>query len=159
MRVRLAEEQFFCYFSQDARQQPVQCELTERAAYEAQFRSAEHKLYQDAAQEKLNMEAAVGQQFLVLRQELQEAEQEYAQHIRQEARRFAGTRAEFAEELQYHRTAQAQAQSLLTSETERERVHHSNALEEQSTRRHDALNLVTHTKRPRSDTFHIARYL
>ena len=66
--------------------------MMERAAYEAQFRSAEHRFYQNAAQERLNVEAAVGQQFLALWQELQEAKQEYTQNLRLEARRLADER-------------------------------------------------------------------
>ena len=82
----------------------------------------------------------MGQRYLALRQELQEAEQEYTQNIRHEARRFADeTRAEFAEGLQYHQTALAQAESLLAAE----RVHHRDALQEQSTRWQDAFTMVT----------------
>ena len=86
------------------------------------------------------MEAAAGQQFLALRLELQEAEKEHTNHVRQEARRFAeGTRAEYAEELHHHQIAQAQAQSLLAAE----RQHHNAALEEQSARWQNALDLAT----------------
>ena len=56
VRARFAEEQFFCHFSQEASQQVVQWEMTERAAYEAQFRFIEHKFYQNVARERLNME-------------------------------------------------------------------------------------------------------
>ena len=60
----------------------------------------------------MKFEATVGQQFLVLRQELQTAEQEYGATIRQEARRFTEeTRAENEEEPQRHTTSSAQAQS------------------------------------------------
>ena len=63
------------------------------------------------------MEAAVGQQFLALRQELQQTEEEHTVFVRQEARRFAkGTRAEYAEEVHHHQIAQVQAQSLLAAE-------------------------------------------
>ena len=105
--------------------------MLERAAYEASLGLLSTD-YQNTTQERLNMEAAVGQQYLALRQELQKAEQEYTQNLRQEARQFAdGIRAEFAEEFQ--------AQSLLAAEG----VHHQDTLEEQSTRWQDAPSLVT----------------
>ena len=86
------------------------------------------------------MEAVVGQQYLALRQELQEAEQEHTQTIRQEARRSAeGTGAEYAEELQYHQTRTAHSQAFLAAE----RRHHNDALEEQAARWQNALDLVT----------------
>ena len=111
MRARLAEEQFFYHLSQETRQQAYQWEASERTAYDAHFRSAAHRLFQNVAQERLNMEATVGQQCLALHQELQEAEQDCTQNIRHEARRFADeTPAKFTKELQYHQTAQTQAQ-------------------------------------------------
>ena len=101
MQARFAEEQFFFHVSQEARQQAYQWEMSEKAPYETRFRSAEYRLCQNTAQERLNMEAAVGQQYLVLRQELQEAEQKYTENIRQEARRFADrARAEVADSMQ-----------------------------------------------------------
>ena len=94
MRARLAEERFFYHFSQEAQQQARMWEHVEQTAYEAQVRHYEHRVYQEAAQERLNMEAAAGQRFLALSQELQQAEEERTHHLRQEARRFAeGTRA------------------------------------------------------------------
>ena len=63
----------------------------------------------------------LAQQFLALRQELQQAEEEHTALVRQEARRFAeDARAEYAEEVHHHQIAQAQAQSLLAAE----RQHH-----------------------------------
>ena len=86
------------------------------------------------------MEAAVGQQYLALRQELQQAEEERTAFVRQEARRFAeGTRAEFAEEVHHHQIAQAQAQSLLAAE----RQHHEAVIEEQADRWQNDMDLVT----------------
>ena len=108
--------------------------------YDATFRSAESRHFQNVVQERLNLEAATGQHFVVLRQNLQTAEQEYGATICQEARQFtAAIRAEYEEELQHHMTSNAQAQSLLAAE----RRHHNKALEEQANRWQTALDLVT----------------
>ena len=140
MRARLAEEQFFYHFSHEAQQQASMWEHVQQRVYQAQVKNFEDRVYQEATQERLNMEAAVGQQFLALRQELQQAEEEHTHHLRQEARRFAdGTRAEFVEVVHHHQIAQAQAQSLLAAE----RQHHNATLEEQSTRWQEALDIVT----------------
>ena len=137
VRARLAEEQFFYLFSHEAQQQARMWEHVEQRVYQAQVNN---RVLQEAAQERLNMEAAVGQQFLASRQELQQAEEEHTHQLRLEARQFAdGTRAELAEEVHHHQIAQAQAQSLLAAE----RQHHSAALEEQSTRWQEALDMVT----------------
>ena len=71
LQAQLAEKRFFFHFSQEARHQAYQWEMPERAAYDARFRSAE------STQERLNMESTVGHHVLVLRQELQTAEQEH----------------------------------------------------------------------------------
>ena len=121
MRARLGEEQSFYHFSCETQQQTHAWEHAQRNSYHAQLRNYEHRVYEEACQERLNMEAVVGQQFLVLRQELQQTEEEYTASVLQEARRFAeGTRAEYAEEAHHHQVAQAQAQSLLAAE----RQHH-----------------------------------
>ena len=70
MRARLAEEQVFYHFSQEAQQQARAWEHVERNSYHAQLRNYEHRVCQEASQKRLNMEAAVGQQFLAFRQEL-----------------------------------------------------------------------------------------
>ena len=140
MRARLGEEQLFYHFSKEAQQQTRAWEHAERNSYHAQLRNYEHRVYQEASQERLNVEAAVGQTYLVLRQELQQAEKEHTVFVRQEARRFAeGARAEFAEEVHHHQIAQAQAQSLLAAE----RQHHEAVIEEQADRWQDAMDLVT----------------
>ena len=108
MRARLAEVRMW--------------EDVEQRAYQAQVNNFDHRVYQETARERLNVEAAVGQQFLALRQEFQQAEEE---HIAEEVRR--------------HQIALAQAQSLLAAE----RQHHNAALEEQSTRWQEALDMVT----------------
>ena len=134
MRARLAEEHFFYFFyhfSQETQQQAQMWENAKRESYQAQCGNFEHQIYQETAQERLNVEAAAGQHVHALRQELQEAEEEHTHHLRQEARRFAeGNRAEYAAELHHHQIAQTQAQSLLAAE----RQDHTTALEEQSTR-------------------------
>ena len=136
MRARLAEEQFFYHFSHEAQQQARMWEHVEQASYQAQFRNYEHRVYQEAAQETLNMEAAAGQQFLASRQEPQQAEEEHTHHLCQEARRFADGPEP---NLPRRRVTQAQAQYFLAAE----RQHHRAALEEQSTRWQEALDLVT----------------
>ena len=58
MRARLAEKHFLYYFSQETQQQARMWENAERAFYQTQCRNFEHRMYQEAAQEKLTVEAA-----------------------------------------------------------------------------------------------------
>ena len=70
IQAQLADEQFSCHFSSEARQQAYQWEMSERAAYDARLRSAESRFCQQVAQDRLNLETTTGQKFVTLRQGL-----------------------------------------------------------------------------------------
>ena len=97
----------------------------------------EARFCQQAAQDRLNLEAKAGHQFVVFTQELQETEQIYGPTtVRPEAGGFTdATRAEYDEEFQCHMTSDAQNQSLLAVE----RRHYNEALEQQANRCQTAL--------------------
>ena len=52
MRARLAEEQFFCHFSHETQQQARMWEHVEQRACQTQANNFEHRVLQEAAQEK-----------------------------------------------------------------------------------------------------------
>ena len=122
MRARLAEEQFFYHFSQEARRKAVQWEMTERAAYEALFRSAEHRLFHNAAQESAQHGSCRGSAVSWLYGKSSRNPNKNTLRISVWKQDGLPKRPEpnLPRSSQCHQTAQAQAQSLLAAE----RVHH-----------------------------------
>ena len=119
-----------------AQQDLQRWEVQERATCEARLRTAEHQLFQEAAQAHHQTEAASLRYFHHLRAEIQEAETSYRTSVQQEAEVFT---QKWREEVQYHANSSAQAQSVLSAE----RQHHQRDLKEQAERWQASLDMVT----------------
>ena len=113
--------------NQQARQAFERHVRQEQACYDARFRTLQHEVLQHAAQEREAESQRLLRSEEELSRELGEAEQTYFAMIRREAEAFAH---DLREEVQYHMTSNAQAQSVLA----RERQLFQENLDEQMTR-------------------------
>ena len=136
LRQELQELQFAEALTLQAQQDLQRWEVQERATCEARLRTAEHQLYQEAAQAHHQTEAASLRYFHHLRAEIQEAETSYRTSVQQETEVFT---LKWREEVQYHANSSAQAQSVLSAE----RQQHQRDLKEQAERWQASLDIVT----------------
>ena len=100
------------------------------------MQTAESNIAQAAIAKLLTIEEEAIQHHQHLRQNLAQAEHSYRATVQQEARIYS---EELHQELLYHQTAQAQAESLLAAE--RQRAEHT--LREQADQRQSALRKVS----------------
>ena len=136
LRRELEEIQFEEEISLQARQHMQHWEQEEAAAFTVRVQAAESNIAQAATHRLLLMEEEAIQHHQHLRQSLTQAEHSYRTTVQQEARIYS---EELHQELQYHQTAQAQAESLLAAE--RQRAEHT--LHEQATQWQSALRNVS----------------
>ena len=111
-------------------------ENQQREAFATRLRIAEHHMWQEVSQRNHAVEVAALQNNQRLRVELEEAETAYRQGIHQEAEAFA---QRLRQEVDYHATSSAQAQSLLSAE----RQQYDKDLKEQAERWQQSLDMVT----------------
>ena len=116
LRRELEEIQFEEEISLQARQHLQHWEQEEAAAFTVRVQAAESNIAQAGIARLLTMEEEAIQHHQHLRQSLAQAEQSYRVTVQQEARIYS---EELHQELQYHQTAQAQAESLLAAERQR----------------------------------------
>ena len=126
LRRELEEIQFEEEIFLQTRQHIQHWEHEEAAAFTARVQAAESNIAQAATYRLLLMEEEAIQHHQHLRQNLTQAEHSYRTTVQQEAWTYS---EELHQELQYHQTAQAQAESLLAAE--RQRAEHT--LREQAT--------------------------
>ena len=93
-------------------------------------------MHQHFAQQELNQEALSLRYFRDLEVELEQAEGAYRAQVQQEARAFA---QDLHQELNYHMTSNAQAQSLLSAE----RALHEETLDNHTVRWQQVLDMTT----------------
>ena len=116
LRRELEEIQFEEEISLQARQHLQHWEQEEAAAFTVRVQAAESNIAQAATARLLVMEEEAIHHHQHLRQSLAQAEHSYRATVQQEARIYS---EELHQELQYHQTAQAQAESLLAAERQR----------------------------------------
>ena len=116
LRRELEEIQFEEEISLQARQHMQHWEQEEAAAFTVRVQAAESNIAQTATHRLLLMEEEAIQHHQHLRQSLTQAEHSYRATVQQEARIYS---EELHQELHYHQTAQAQAESLLAAERQR----------------------------------------
>ena len=136
LRRELEEIQFEEEISLQARQHLQHWEQEEAAAFTVRVQAAESNIAQAATLRLLTMEEEAIQHHQHLRQSLTQAGHSYRTTVQQEARIYS---EELHQELQYHQTAQAQAESLLAAE--RQRAEHT--LLEQANQWQSALRNVS----------------
>ena len=136
LRAELEEIQFEEEISLQARQYIQHWEQEEAAAFTVRVQAAESNIAQAATHRLLTMEEEAIQHHQHLRQSLTQAEHSYRATVQHEARIYS---EELHQELLYHQTAQAQAESLLAAE--RQRAEHT--LQEQANQWQSALRNVS----------------
>ena len=136
LRDKFVELHFARFMSQQARQELQTWEAQQRELYETRFRSLEYELHQHFAQTQLNQETLSVRYFRDLQAELEEAEGAYRETVQREARTFAQG---LHQELNYHMTSHAQAQSWLSAE----RVLHEESLDNHTARWQQVLDMTT----------------
>ena len=132
----LVELHFAHYMSRQAQAELQTWEEQQRELYETRFRALGHEMHQHFAQQELNQEALSLRYFRDLEVELEQAEAAHRAMVQQEARAFA---QDLHQELDYHMTSNAQAQSLLTAE----RALHEESLDSHTARWQQALDMTT----------------
>ena len=132
----LQEIHFAQALSLQAQQEMQYWENQQRETFATRLRIAEHQMWQEVSQRNHAVEVAALQHNQRLRIELEEAETSYRQGIHQEAEAFA---QRLRQEVEYHSTSSAQAQSLLSAE----RQQYDKDLKEQAERWQQSLDMVT----------------
>ena len=132
----LQEIHFAQALSLQAQQEMYHWENQQREAFATRLRIAEHQMWQEVSQRNHAVEVAALQNHQRLRIELEEAETSYRHGIHQEAEAFA---QRLRQEVEYHSTSSAQAQSLLSAE----RQQYDKDLKEQAERWQQSLDMVT----------------
>ena len=135
LRRELGGIQFEEELSLQAQQHLNHWEQEEAAAFTARVQAAESNIAQAATARLLAVEEEAIQRRQHLRQSLTQAEHSHRATVQHEARIYS---EELNQELLYHQTAQAQAESLLAAE--RQRAEHT--LQEQANQWQDALSNV-----------------
>ena len=132
----LQEIHFAQALSLQAQQEMQFWENQQREAFATRLRIAEHHMWQEVSQRNHAVEVTALQNHQRLRIELEEAETSYRHGIQQEAEAFA---QRLRQEVDYHSTSSAQAQSLLSAE----RQQYDKDLKEQAERWQQSLDMVT----------------
>ena len=136
LRDELVELHFANYMSRQAQAELQTWEAQRQELYETRFRALGYELHQHFAQQELNQEALSLRYFRDLEVELEQAEGAYRAMVQQEARAFA---QDLHQELNYHMTSNAQAQSLLSAE----RALHEESLDNHTARWQQVLDMTT----------------
>ena len=136
LRDELVEIHFAHYMSQQARAELQTWEAQQRELYDTRFRALGHEMHLHFAQQELNQEALSLRYFRDLEVELEQAEGAYRAMVQQEARAFA---QDLHQELNYHTTSNAQAQSLLSAE----RALHEETLDNHTVTWQQVLDMTT----------------
>ena len=136
LRDELVELHFAHFMSNHARAELQAWEAQQRELYDTRFRALGHEMHQHFAQQELNQEALSLRYYRDLEVELEQAEGAYRAMVQQEARAFA---QDLRQELNYHMTSNAQAQSLLSAE----RALHEETLDSHTARWQQVLDMTT----------------